>query len=368
VVLAKSVDNGNTWTSTVIKQFPIPMYDGATMITDTNGDTVADTLETNDASLEVLLDNTGMAHVWYGKMKVLEEAGGTALSYFPYTQGLMYWNESMGAAAPVMIAAVLDLDYVGHPADGVLNVDFDNTAGGLLGMGTYQVSLTSQPSAGIDASGKLYVSYSGIFEGTNEQGTPVPGAGSANPGKSYRHTYVMRSDDNGATWCPQIDITDPDIVSGTYDYIEGAYGAMAKDVNDTVHIIVQDDASTGHGVSTATTPDPQGGPATINYYKIPAGDLACGVGVNDKPSASVAINLFPNPATNSVNLKFNVNKTSKGIVKIYNVMSQEVASFDNQSIANGTILTVNLANFKAGIYFVNTLIDGKNYSQKLIVE
>ncbi len=366
VVIAKSIDNGNTWTSTVVKRFPIPMYEATTMVTDTNdpvNGTVYDTIESNDASVEVLLDNNGMAHVWYGKMMVLDDVLASAMSYFPSTQGLMYWNESMASNAPVMISAVVDIN-----GDGILNVDFDNTAGGLLGMGTYQVSLTSHPSAGIDASGKLYLAYSGIFEGTNNQGVPVPGAGSSSPGKSYRHTYLMRSDDGGGNWCPPIDITDPDIQSGNFDYIEGVYGAMAKDVDGFVHIIVQDDATPGHGVSTATNPDPQTGPADINYYKVPVEDLACGAGVHDKSSAFNAINLYPNPANSSVSIKFNVNKTSKTVVKIYNVMGQEVANFDNQAIANGTILTVNLTNYQSGIYFVNTVVDGKSYSQKLIVE
>ena len=369
VILLKSVDNGSTWTKTIVHQFPIPMYDGANMNTDINSDGVVDTIESNDASVEVLLDRNNIAHVWYGRMKVVEDIGGTALSYFPSTQGLMYWNENMGSTAPVMITSVLDLDYAGHPADGVINMDWD-PSGTLLGFGSYQVSLTSHPSAGVDANNKIYLSYSGLFEGpnTNGQSTTLPGAGSATPGKSYRHTYLMRSDDGGTTWCPPIDITDPDLASGLYDNTEGVFGAVTKDVDGFVHLIVEEDYSVGHGVSTTTTPDPQTGPAYINYYKVPVNDLACGIGVNDKASTFNAINLFPNPANNSVSVKFNVNKSSKAVVKLYNVMGKEVGSFDNQSIANGTILNINLANYNSGIYFVNTLVDGKSYSQKLVVE
>ncbi len=377
VVLLKSVDNGTSWTKTIVKKFPIPMYTSATMYTDTLNPLAAteiDTLETNDASLEVMLDNQGKAHVWYGKMQVSCSTPGTAtgqgLSYFPATQGLMYWNENMGNAKPVMITSVLDLNYSGHPADGILNVDYDNTTAGLLGFGTYQVSLTSFPSAGIDASGKIYLSYSGLFEGVNDQGTAVPGAGSATPGKSFRHTYLMRSDDGGTTWCGPTDITDPDIASGNYDYHEGVYGAMPKHLDGSfVHVIVQDDNSVGHGVaSSGTTVDPQGGPADILYYKVPSSDIVCVTGVNDITKTNVSVNLFPNPASNSVSLKFNTTKVAKVNIKIYNGIGQEVSYFDNQTIVNGTILKINLANYKAGIYFVNTVIDGKTFSQKLIIE
>lgn len=368
VILLKSVDNGTTWTKTIVKRFPIPMFDAATMMTDTiPTDGVADTLESNDASVEVLLDNQGKAHVWYGLMRVLCDVPGTAtgqgMSYFPSTQGLMYWNENMGSAAPVMITSVLDIN-----VDGLLNVDYDNSGGGLLGFGQYQTSLTSFPSAGIDASGKLYLSYSGIFEGINDQGTPVPGAGSSAPGKSYRHTYLMRSDDGGVNWCSPIDITDPDIPSGTYDYYEAVYGSMAKRVGNNVDIIVQQDNSPGHGVSTATSPDPQSTAADILYYKVPVADLACGAGVNNKVESVSSVSMFPNPASSSVTLKFAVNKVSKATVKIYNALGQEAASFDNESIVNGTCLTINLSTYKRGIYFVNSSIDGKTFSQKLIVE
>lgn len=383
VVLLKSLDNGTTWTKTIVKRFPIPMFDGATMYTDTISSTHtvganAVKLETNDASVEVLLDNQGMAHVWYGKMVVFDTvpaAGSTqGLSYYPTTQGLMYWNESMGTTPPVMIASVIDLNYPGHPADTILNIDYYNGTGSpLWGFGSYQTSLTSYPSAGIDASGKIFLSYAGLYEGLNSLSEPVPGAGSLTPGKSYRHTYLMRSDDNGHTWCTPYDINDPVPGNPSDDNIEGVYGAMAKNVDGYVHLIDQEDFSPGQGltnVAGGTTPidDQNGGSATIFYYKIPVGSLACGVGVNDKPGAFSAINIYPNPASNSVSVKFNVNKTSKAIVKIYNVMGQEVAAFDNQTIANGTILTINLANYKSGIYFVNTVVEGKPYSQKLIVE
>ena len=379
VVLAKSVDNGNSWTSTVVKRFAIPMYNQATMVTDSIDPTGAtgtvDTLISNDASVEVLLDNNGMAHVFYGRMRVTESSGGTAMSYFPGTDGLMYWDENMGIAgtAPVMIAAVKDLN-----GNGTIDVDFcANTTCTGLGFGTYGVSLTSQPSAGTDAAGHLFLSYASIYEGTNEQGTDPYTVGafageiSGVPGKSYRHTYLMRSDDNGATWCPPIDITNPGTdftASNQYDFYEGVYGAVAKHNNSFVHLINQQDGSPGHGVGgTATSPDPQGNPADIMYYKIPVTDLACGMGINEYKTQS-SIDLFPNPATNSFNLKFNLSRISKGMIQIYNAMGQEVTKIDNQSISNGTVITISLANYKSGIYFVNSVIDGKTYSHKLIVQ
>jgi hypothetical protein len=67
-------------------------------------------------------------------------------------------------------------------------------------------------------------------------------------------------------------------------------------------------------------------------------------------------------------LKFNVAKASKSNVKIYNVMGQTTAEFNNESVTPGTVMDINLSSYKAGIYFVNALVDGKLFSQKLVVE
>ena len=375
VVLLKSTDNGNTWTKTIVKKFPIPMYSSVTMITDTNTvpDGIADTVETNDASVAVLLDNSGNAHVWYGNMRVFCDNPGSAspagLSYFPYTDGLMYWNEGMGAAQPVMIAGVQDLN-----ADGLMNIYTDPT-GAVLGVGTFNRSLTTFPSAGIDASGKLFVTYSSVYEGINEQGEGVDfSSGTATlvpislAGKSFRHQYVMRSDDGGANWCAPIDLTDPNMVSGTYEYHEGVYGAMARDVDANVHIIVQDDQAPGHGVSTAATPDTQGGTANILYYKVPVSDLVCGAGVHENNAAITEMNLYPNPANDAVNVVLNSNKSSKSVVKIFNVVGQEVSRFDNTLNTGINTFNIHVSNFKPGVYFVSAIVDGKNFTQKLIIQ
>jgi hypothetical protein len=348
VVMIKSVDNGTSWTKTIVHQFAIPLYDAATMDTDIDMDGNADTLESNDASVACLLDNQGKVHVWFGRMRVLEEVGGTAMSYFPGTDGLMYWNETMAPNSPVMITSALDLD-----GDMVLNV---------ADWGTYQVSLTSQPSAGVDAAGRIYLAYAGIFEGDAENGAP-------GDGKSYRHTYVMASPDGGMTWCAPVDVTDPP--GPTYaGYTEGVYGAMAKDVDGFVRLIVETDAAPGHGVSTATTPDPQSGSADILYKEVPVADVLCPVSVNSNSAISAStMKLFPNPATSVANLELNLAKKGQVTVKIFNVTGQMIAEVANQELAAGKYnFTVNLDQLQAGIYMINMTSADGIVSKKMIVK
>lgn len=350
VVLLKSADNGATWTKTIVKQFPIPMFDATTMITDTNSDGTADTLETNDGSVQVLLDDNGMAHVWYGNMRMINDAPSStgAVSYFPGTDGLMYWNESMGSSPAVMIAAAQDLD-----GDGVLNVS---------AFGTYYVSLTSMPSASIDAFGNLFLSYSSIYEGLSDDGT-IGG------GKSYRHTFLMASPDHGLTWCDPIDITDP--FAG--DYVEGVFGSLTRKTDGNVHLFFQSDASPGHGLSgtPAGSTDPQSGPSDIVYVQMPTSDLLTCLtsGIATHTSSLNSLAVYPNPASNNANLEFSVAHKGNVVIKVYNVTGQMVAQLTNQDYAAGKFnISLNLEKYKAGIYMINMTTAEGTSTQKLIVQ
>ncbi len=359
VVLLKSTDNGETWTKTIVHQFPIPLYNAANMDTDLDDDGVTDTIETNDASVAVLLDHEGKAHVWFGRMRVVEDPGETNLSYFPGTDGLYYWNESMSEAGIVAFAQ---------------DIDNDNTLN-VTAWGSYQVSLSSMPSAGIDTAGNLYLAYGSIYEGIALNGLP-------GDGKSFRHTYLLRSSDGGLTWCGPINIVDPDN-SDLYDYTEGVFGAIAKRVDDNVHIIYQSDHMPGHALSTNNV-DPQepGVESEIVYVKLPVNsfdaftladcdslffDLSS-VGIKESKDIATSVNLYPNPATNSVNLLFNLNNSEKVNVKIYNVVGQELNTFEENLPRGNNSLNININNYRPGIYFVKTMIKNKVVTQKLVVE
>jgi hypothetical protein len=142
---------------------------------------------------------------------------------------------------------------------------------------------------------------------------------------------------------------------------------MAKDADGFVHVIVQDDQAPGHGVSTTTTPDPQAGAANIIYYKIPVADLACGASVSENELLS-EISLYPNPASNNVNLVFNAAKASKASVTVYNTVGQAVTTMNKNLISGSNTIQLDITEYTTGIYFVSTVVEGKTYSQKLIVK
>lgn len=357
VVLLKSIDNGNTWTKTIVNAFPIPLYDETSMSTDINNDGNADTIETNDASVSVLLDNQGKAHVWYGRMRVTEDLGATNVSYFPGTDGLYYWNETM--TEPGIIAFAQDIN--------------DNGTLDVANFGTYQVSLTSMPNAGIDKDGKIYLVYGSIYEGIAEEGT-VGG------GKSFRHTYIMRSSDGGLTWCGPFDIVDPDN-SDQYDYMEGVFGAITRRIDDNAHIIYQNDHKPGHALSSNNV-DPQepGYESEIIYVKFPASDFdpitTCDslffdlatLGIKENKESITNLSIYPNPASNLVNMAFTLNQPEKVNIKIFNAIGQELSSRNENFVTGNNNVSINLNNYKPGLYFVKSTYKNKVITKKLVVE
>lgn len=251
VILLKSTDNGNTWTKTIVKQFPIPLYNEATMNTDLNTDGLGDEIESCDRSVSVLIDNSNAAHVWYGKTIIYQNPATTFISFNSSADGIMYWKEGMSANTPVQILAHKEIN-----GDGVLGSFLD---------GIYNESVSSHPSAGIDASGNLYLSYSSLYDGNTESGNPLTG-------KRFRHTLLSKSTNGGATWCPPVDLISPEDLSGAYNNLEGVFGAIAKKVDANVHLTVIKDPSPGHGIG-APADVQQDSLAEVVYYKIPTSSI-----------------------------------------------------------------------------------------------
>jgi photosystem II stability/assembly factor-like uncharacterized protein len=253
VILLKSIDNGTTWTKTIVKQFPIFYYDPANMNTDLNSDGVGDPIESCDRSVSVLIDNSNVVHVWYGKAIVSQNPLTTNYSVSPTSDGIMYWKESMPPDSPVKIANYKEVN-----GDGVLATTTS---------GNYGVGVSSQPSSAIDAStGHLYLAYSSLYDGNTQSGNPITG-------KRFRHTFLTKSTDGGLTWCPPLDIVAPEGYSGVYDNIEGVYGMLSKNADGGfAHLILQKDSSPGHGIDVPvdTQQDPL---ADILYYKIPTSSI-----------------------------------------------------------------------------------------------
>ncbi|MEO8150925.1 MAG: T9SS type A sorting domain-containing protein [Bacteroidia bacterium] len=359
LVLLKSMDNGTTWTSTIINQFPIAMYDDAAMmLPDTNGDGVGDNLEGNAGDAHVMIDNNGMCHVWYSTILIQDTSIADALGgYSNSSDGLYYWNEGFGANAPVIIAEAEDLNHNGQ-------IDIPSTSTVPLGgMGGYRGGLTQMPSSGIDAAGSMYVAYQSFDELSDT--TFYPGIG-------HKHIYVIKSLDNGVTWSCPFDAlnTSPDSTIQ-----EGVFACMAKSVDTDVHLIYQRDYAPGHALSTNTT---EAGwnldPSDIIYVKIPVTDLDnfnCTTGINDNLNSTdfnVAQNV-PNPATGITSITVTTAKTAKVTFTVTDVVGKVVYTENRGTVSPGSFtINFNTNQINKGLYFYTVKVGDNSVTKKMIVE
>jgi hypothetical protein len=218
VQLFKSTNNGVSWTKTDVLTSDVWFQEDLTVV-DT---TLEDRLWTSDGSVTVLLDENNMAHVWFGTMFIANAdiTDGT-ITYYPYTNGIEYWNEDFPGDNSLRLFGVLDLNANGQ-------LDLDNPGGQYRFAG-----LVSHPQAGIDEDGCFYVSYTSVREDL---------VGSS---QNYRHTYVTKSCDGGCSWSFPIDVTG----GSANDFVECVFPSIARRVDDDIHIVYMADVEPGIAVS-----------------------------------------------------------------------------------------------------------------------
>jgi hypothetical protein len=327
-----SQDNGDTWEKQLLVDFPVDLYvadmglpEGEEYAEDYNDDGLFQEYFNTDGAGDVHIDTYGQVHVSYGSMYYMDAdtIDGTT-SYFPGTNGLAYWNESMGADSAQIIGYSYDYDESG-------TLDFDEIA-------AYYVGCAGFPSIGSDAAGNLYVTYSAIMENFST------GA------QNYRHQFLVHSTDGGMTWNADeaCDLT-PD---EDFDGYEAVFGSIAPDVvNGQLEIIYQRDFEPGLHVRGDEDP------ADINdivHLRVPADDLGdCAtleyedwVGIAD-PIDLNDITLYPNPADDQVELV--INRPGAHQIDVWSMTGKRVHSMQTSALVE----RIETSDWAPGIYLVN---------------
>jgi hypothetical protein len=312
------------------------------MITDVDGDLIADTIETTDGAYAVVIDHNNVVHCFAGGMTIIDETDVGLLGLFLSTNGLLYWNDNMGASPAIVIAESEDLN-------GDSQLTFGLDLGGRYG----NDGICSMPTAGVDLQNNVFVAYSSLKDGTTNGGTPE---------FSFRNVYCKASGNGGITWNSQFNVFDD-------NFAELVYPSMAREVNTPgcFHLIWQQDGFPGYSVP------PNGehaiGNNDIMYSCIdPIAELGIVVGINENGNESFAIQISPNPASESAMLKYTLDNAASVKIDISDVLGQTVYNTEEKMIKGANNISINLKNFNSGIYFVNSTIDGKIYTDKLSVK
>ena len=356
VVMTKSTDGGVTWSSRTIYKCPITKWDHTTTTSNVYPDGNADTLETNDGTFAIALDNNNMAYVFFGRMRILQDAIATTqtYSYYPSTDGLYMWKESMAdgvvganetdnGMSAIIVASIEDVNFDNNIKFATPAVSTDNP------FGSYGCSLTSFPSAAFDSNNNLYLSYSSIVDSLDNL---------VGSGKNVRHIYVNKSFDGGIYWCGGIELDK--IVDPANDVpYEAVYGSMAKNVDGKVHLIYMRDLYPGYGVGQTTVDlDNQGDLKEIVYSDITDNDDIwsaswCLEGIKLITNFKVStVNFYPNPASTNGTLEINLTDKADMNLVVTNAVGQVVYTSNVAGNSGLNKVNLNLSNFNNGLYFL----------------
>ncbi len=93
------------------------------------------------------------------------------------------------------------------------------------------------------------------------------------------------------------------------------------------------------------------------------------LGVGEELLSALDMNVFPNPATEYVNMSYNLDRTAEVAIEVYTMDGVKVATLANGTQSAGTYnLDANVAEMNKGIYFIQVKIDEHAAVRKLVVE
>lgn len=363
--LLKSTDNGASWEKKIVLDFPLEKYaidDGYTIdqlppfVPDhpavVNGEnaTLSDSLAifTSDGSGSVLIDNEGMAHVFWGEMWVSDAdiTDGNS-TFYPTTSGIGYWNESYETDSIRTIADVEDVN-----GNDTLDIVGDNVA-------TYFLSMTTFPSSGVDASGYIYLFYSAVMETDRYL--------AIEDNQYYRHIYGMASLDGGETWLPPYDIINPDIAiePDLVDFVEAVFPSLARDVAENVDLVYQGDFRPGMNWRG------DGDPEEVNFiYHVTLEPELLGVVIGTEEVVRpdyFQLEVQPNPARNQALASFELGDNARYRLSLLNMMGQKVRDIETANGLRSNQVRVDVSSLTPGIYLLRLQAEDKVAVAKLVV-
>ena len=389
VFLWKSTDNGVNFTKSTVFQHPYPGFNEATTL-------VVDTPYVSDGSCAVAIDNNGKAHVAFGITRMLNDAtGDDSWSYFPGVVGMLYWNENQ---QPILNSNATTLEPENIAAAGytvIKRSDLNNDGGAYWSAGdvelpSYGVTAVSMPQI-ITEGNNVYLVFAEILD------WPFLDVNSV---MYYRGVFATKSTDGGNNfgdkswlsynkdcyyvydwgWAQDTGYTISDMSEYIYAEGESVYPAVAANiVNGKIVMTWQQDYNAGSEIKENSSAMAQN-ESNIFFLSIDANDIGVYNNVNEVSQGlwidSTGISnriisgmkMYPNPASESVNVTFSSEEYADAVISVMNLMGQTVYT-ENVNIHEGyNMVTLSTNNFRSGVYMVNIKTDKGTSTQKLIVK
>ena len=396
-----SHDNGETWEHQVVAPYGIAGADGEPVHAinfDDYPEGMTDSIVTSDNSHSIAIDDNGTVHVAFGLLRWRVSDATHYTSWPGYSFGIVYWNSdyvneeggheilpygrwSQDSQFPAYYAergfaytlineridamAEVDgrqhLNYFGivdENMNGTIDIDF-NTYISNSGWSYRSIGTTTMPAISVDNLGNVAIAFSTLSE------IRVNGAN----GCSYRTLYVTLKDMEGNWLADEYGINLCEDFMHAYDE---AYPCVAATNGYNAQFWVAYSADENQGLYldiTDSHPNSNMGVLTENYiYTCLIRPEGWGVEENEAVNPMTSTRVYPNPATDVLNIEVNASQASEMSISVYNIMGQNVMN-QNVNITTGmNTRSISTSELSSGIYFVTVKANGFENTMKFIVK
>jgi len=352
-IVMKSTDGGDDWERIVFYESPFPFFTG-------NEGTLPQ-CGGGDGYNAIVIDDEEMIHVAFGRQIHVDDDPADGWSYYPYSDGLVYWNETMEALDTASIQAdILPADWSKmelYKNGQLFAWTQDHGEDTIVGIAPYFASLTSMPTlvATRDAAGTKIIQcfYGAVSLGFSIKVNDVP--------QNYRHIWGRFTEGDGQ-FSDFVDYT------GDQDHFfnESVYPSVAQTtLNDGYQILYETDFIPGNSLQPT---EPNHVPALNNMVLLEVSPLAVDVKENAGEAFEVSQN-FPNPFNGSTNVNVSLNEGSALNLDVYTLVGQKVSSVAYGQLSAGShTLSIDANNLPSGVYFYTITVGENKVTRKMIVE
>jgi len=344
-IIMKSEDDGDSWERVTFYESPDPFFDG------NSGDLPR--CGGGDGYNAIAIDDDGIVHVAFGRQIHLDDTpDDDAWTYYLYSDGLVYWNETMPALDTAQIKAdILPDDWSDFPIyqNGQLAAwtqPYEDDT--IVDVAIYQASLTSMPQLVIH-DGIIQIFSSALAVGYD------------NEEYNFRHIWGCFTEGDGL-WSEFEDYT-ADVF---HIFSECVYPSAAPHpVNSTYHLLYETDNLPGNSLQ----PDPPThDPVLNNMVYLPINPYPVHVLENPSQSFLVSQN-YPNPVNGQTYFTVILNEGADLSLEVYTLTGQMINNADYGYKAAGThTLTINASELASGVYFYTVSTAADKVTRRMIVQ
>jgi len=343
--IMKSENAGETWEKKTFYQSPYPFFTGDEGNLPRCGG--------GDGANAIAIDDDGMVHVAFGRqVHIDDQPDDGTYSFYPYTDGLVYWNESMPPLDTSDITnVILTNDWTTLPLyqHGQLAAYTHLTGDDSIhGIGAYYTSLTAMPQieiSGNEKEGKIVsIFYSGVAVGFVNEETE----------RNYRHIFKVYSELDGKWSEPE------DLTGDVFHLASECVFPSSMQQNGKVHLTYQTDNVPGlAGFSEHDA-------LVNNIVYLPVSPLPVGMEEHQKTDLEVTQN-YPNPVHDRTAVVVQC-PAGPVTITVINTLGQQVYQATSVSKGQGVSFELDLSGQSRGVYFYTVNFGGQKVTKKMMVE